>query len=236
MAKITRKAQSIFAYNSGVATNVVAQFGSLKAAAITYSQDPDTIQGLTAWQGGLADAVISNYSPAIQDLNSLFFLLSRQIAYALQAGIPEWDATTPYYIGSLVSDGVGGIYMSISDTNVNQAVTVVTKWVCYRSLKITSIGASYTVLGDDWLIVWDQGSGPTEANHTVTLPTPTTAMKGREVIVKLLQSSYVWNLHVDVTAGHIDVATDYTAISQYQAKRFVCDGSTWNLAGYYPAT
>jgi len=234
MAKITRKAQSIFAYNAGVATNVVAQFGSLKAASPTYSQDPDIIQALAAWTGGLASAVVNNYSPAIQDLNALFFLFSRQIAYILQAGVPEWDATTPYYIGSFASDGVGGIYMSISDTNVNQAFSVTTKWTLYKSMSVVNVTDYYAVLPGDWFVIWT--SDPKTDHSVITLPTPTTAMKGRELLIKVTGVTHEGYVSIDLEiVGHIDGTSGHIYINRWMTRRFICNGTTWLIAGgYYP--
>ena len=88
MTKIARKHQKLFATSVPV-TNTIAQFGSLKAAAPAYSDDPDTIQALDAFDEGFASAVINNKAPTVQDMNGLFYLLTRQIAYLMQAGVAE---------------------------------------------------------------------------------------------------------------------------------------------------
>ena len=128
MSKITRATQQVFA-GQVLANNNIAQFGSLKAGAAAYSLDPAIIQGLTGYGQGWAGAILANQAPALQDMNALFFLITRQLAYCMQAGVPEWDAGTTYYIGSVASNGTGKIYASLTDANLNNAVTDGTKWV-----------------------------------------------------------------------------------------------------------
>lgn len=125
MAKILRKAAKIFGLNAGV--NQIAQFGSLAAGSIAYSTDPDQIQSLANYLVGWFDAVVGGNSPAIEDMNALFYLLAYQVAYLLQQGIAEYNATTTYYINSIVTSG-GVNYISIVDSNVGNAVTDGTKW------------------------------------------------------------------------------------------------------------
>jgi len=127
MPKITRKDQKIFG-GGLVAQNNIAQFGSLKANNIQYDLDPDVIQGLSAFLNGWGAAVVSNQAPALQDMNALFYLITRQLAYLVQTGVPEWNATTTYYIGSVVQDGSGNTYRSLTDTNLNHALTDSSYW------------------------------------------------------------------------------------------------------------
>ena len=225
MAKITRKNQQIFA---GVVapTNVVAQFGSFKAGSIAYSSDPDVIQALAAWGAGFSSAVVTNDAPCIQDFNALFFLVTRQIAYIMQQGISEYNSTTPYFIGSIVSDGVGGLYQSVSDTNVGVALTDATKWKNYYSKKITDVDADYTVLNADWYIRF---TDTVASGEKVTLPTPASTNVGREIIVKLTGPSYISQLKIDVTGGSTIEGDAAIYISQYASKRLICDGTNWNV-------
>ena len=121
MAKILRALQKVFGDNV-VATDNIAQFGSLKAGSPQFSKDPSVIQGLNAYLEGWKSAVVNNNAPALQDENALHYLWSRQLAYLFQAGIPEYDTATEYHLGSFVQDA-GVVYRSIQNTNENHPLT-----------------------------------------------------------------------------------------------------------------
>lgn len=125
MAKILRKAQKIF--GSGAGFHQIAQFGSLAAAAPAFSTDPDVIQALAEFTEGWFASILGGDSPAIEDMNALCYLFAYQLAYIFQAGVPEWDAATTYYIGSIVNAG-GQLFYSIVDNNTNNPVSDATKW------------------------------------------------------------------------------------------------------------
>ena len=130
MPRITRKQQKVFAENAS--NNGV--FGSLQANDPAYSQDPDLIQGRTAYANGWNDATYSAEKlPPLEEFQSLQYLFSRQIAYLMQDGIPEWNSSTTYYKGALVKaiqgDGSFILYASLIDDNTNNLVTDTTKWV-----------------------------------------------------------------------------------------------------------
>lgn len=120
MAKLTRVFQKIFGSTAGV--NQIAKFGSLAAGAPAFTTDPSVIQALANYLTGWYGAVIGENSPAIQDMNAICFLFARQLAYLFQAGIPEWDTQTTYFIGSLVTDGTGNVYVSLTDNNLGNAL------------------------------------------------------------------------------------------------------------------
>lgn len=131
MAKIARKFMKIFGVNAGAQQRGV--FGSLAAGLPAYSTDPEAIQGLSNYEDGWFGAVLGNNSPAIQDMNALQFLFAYQLAYGFQAGVPEWDDATTYYLGSFVNDGNGNLYVSLADNNLNNAVSDTSKWKPYNS-------------------------------------------------------------------------------------------------------
>lgn len=130
MAKILRKIQKIFGVNAS--TNEVGQFGSYAAGAPAYTKDPDVIQALSQYESGWVAATPNNSNPAVQDMNAVNYLFAYQLAYIMQSGVPEWNAQTTYYTGGFVSDGLGAIYASIINDNLNQPLSDITKW-----LKIT---------------------------------------------------------------------------------------------------
>jgi hypothetical protein len=228
MAKIVRKNQKVFAGSVPV-SNVVAQFGSFKNATPNYSSDLDTIQALDAWGEGWASAVVNNYAPPMQDFNAVFYAITKQLAYIMQNGISYWNAATTYYIGSFVTDDVGGIYMSLVDDNLNQALTDGTKWLNFYSKKVTVIATSldYTVVNSDWYIRWTDN--PTAENHFVNLPAPSALNKGREVIVKLSGNTFISQLGVRVTGGTTIDGSAAIYFNQYIAKRFISNGTNWEV-------
>lgn len=127
MSKIARKLAKIFGETAGA--QQIGQFGSFAAGSVAYSTDPDVIQSLGNYSAGWFAAIVGSNSPAIQDVNALDYLWSYQLAYLMQAGIPEWDDDTTYYIGSIVAQVATGIlYRSIQDANINNAVTDPTFW------------------------------------------------------------------------------------------------------------
>lgn len=130
MPRITRKQQKVFAVNAS--NNGV--FGSLQAQDPVYSQDPDAIQSRTAYGEGWNSATYSAEKlPPLEEFQGLQYLFSRQLAYLMQDGVPEWDTNTTYYKGSLVKtiqqDGSFILYASLIDNNQGNAVTDTTKWV-----------------------------------------------------------------------------------------------------------
>src|SRR4051812_2358804 len=115
MSKISRTFFRLF--GSGGTSDNFCQFGSKRAGAPVTTKDVTVIQALDAWNNGIQDAVVSaNKAPYLQDLNGLFYAFAKQIAYVLQDGIPTWDTSTSYYIGSIVhADGTPELYMSLTN-------------------------------------------------------------------------------------------------------------------------
>lgn len=121
MTKIVRKTQKIFGSTSGF--EEISQYGSLANGTPNFTLDPAVIQALTQFTNGWFSGVIGANSPAEEDMNALFYLVCYQLAYIMQEGIAEWDSGTTYFIGSIVNDGSGILYVSLSDNNLNNAVT-----------------------------------------------------------------------------------------------------------------
>jgi hypothetical protein len=227
MAKITRKHQKIFTGAASV-TGVVSVFGSKKAGAIAYSNDVATLQSLGAWGTGWADAIISNYAPTIQDLNAMCRVFTSQLAYVLQNGVPLWNAETTYYIGSIVSNDADSLFISLVDTNLNQALTDYGKWHNLMSRKVTTVTSlDYTVLNVDWYVRVTATAGIT--SKYVILPGPAAGYVsyGRQVIVKYLQTESPYHLEVKSAAAETINGAASILLDRYQAKTFVYTGSEW---------
>lgn len=152
MARIGRVTQKVFAENS--APNEIAKFGSLAAGSPVFTTDPGLIQSLSQYLGGWFDAVIGLNAPAIEDMNALFYLITYQLAYILQAGMPEWDAGTTYYIGQFASFD-GDIFVSVSDNNLNNATTDLNNW---KSLTQNVLTARFVL--EDAIVPYVNISGP----------------------------------------------------------------------------
>lgn len=138
MAKITRAFQKIFG-GSLAAANNIAKFGSLKSGSPAYSLDPAEIQTaawLQAWGGALVNAPGGNASPALQDMNAFMYLVTRQLAYLMQDGIPEWNTETVYYTDSYCKYN-GVVYISKTDDNLNHLPTDTNNW---KTLASTLLG------------------------------------------------------------------------------------------------
>jgi hypothetical protein len=129
MAKLTRAVQKIFA--SDAAANEIEQIGSLRNGSPVYTTDPVVLQALAQYLGGLLDCVSSDkYIPALEDINAMYFLLTRQLAYLFQEGIPEWDSSTTYFQNSIVKNpGTTDLYISRTDDNIGHALSSTTYWL-----------------------------------------------------------------------------------------------------------
>ena len=136
MSKLAVVLQKIFG-GSLTPTGNIARFGSLAASSPAYSGDPADLQYLAAWANGLAAALINApgglASPALEDLNALFYVITYQLAYLKQQGLAEWDPTVNYFIGSWAQDGTGVPYVSKTDNNLNHALTDTNNWTALQS-------------------------------------------------------------------------------------------------------
>lgn len=130
MSKISRVTAKLF--GSGAGLDQIAQFGSLAAGSANFTTNPATIQALSEWLDGWFSAVIGGNSPAIEDMNAFCYVMAYQICYAFQEGVAEWDSGTTYYIGSVVNSS-GRLYVSITDTNLNNAVTDTANWYPFNN-------------------------------------------------------------------------------------------------------
>lgn len=134
---IDRKFQKIFGGNLSASGNI-AVYGSKKAGSPTYSDNLDTIQ-TASWLQGIMGATSSDKAPYSQDLNALFYVITKQLAYLFQSGIPEWDSQTEYFSGKSLVLKNGNIYVSTANsTNIEPEVTAGWKgyWICLTEYQI----------------------------------------------------------------------------------------------------
>lgn len=126
MPKITRKHQKVLGSNS----SNTGQFGSAREGTFVLSDDPDVIQGLSAWENGLLNATMTGENlPAAEEIQGVYYVATRQIAYLMQEGIAEWSAEATYYQNSIVKEsGTANIYVSLADDNTGNALSNGTYW------------------------------------------------------------------------------------------------------------
>lgn len=131
MPALPRKFQKIFG-GALVAANNIAQIGSTITGTPVYSTDLDTIQALTAYLNGFAAQVVNGTnSPVLEEVNAFFRMVTQQLAYLFESGIGEWNSATTYYKKSIVNDGNGRLYRSLTDNNLNNALSNTTHWIPY---------------------------------------------------------------------------------------------------------
>lgn len=135
MGKLTRVTQRPFGLSGPVGD--FAQFGSLAASTKVFSQNPATIQQLSAWLQGLGAATIQVggqfYIPALEDINGALLVAFYQLCSIFQDGIPEYDISTTYYKNSFCQSN-GTIFQSIVDNNTGHTPgTSPTFWIAAPS-------------------------------------------------------------------------------------------------------
>lgn len=137
MPKITRATQQIFGSNAP-STQITA-FGTAMTDNPVYTTDPAELQTNASLDGWDA-AIEEDKAPFEEDTNGLFYLITRQLAYLFQQGIPEWDANTTYYQNSqcsVMQDGILVIKRSLTDNNIgNNPTTDNVNWADYFSQRV----------------------------------------------------------------------------------------------------
>lgn len=132
MAEIERKAQKVFGGNLSPAGNI-AVYGSKLAGTVAYSKNLDVIQN-NSWLVGLLGSVSPSKAPYLQDLNAIFYVITTQLAYIFQAGVPEWNSETEYFANKSIVRYGDKVYIAISNnTNVNPESEGNTSWKNFLS-------------------------------------------------------------------------------------------------------
>ncbi len=105
-------------------TDDFAVFGSKKEGSPTKTKDIALIQGDAPWVQGLKDAILaSNRAAYLEDVNSVFLVMGYMLGYLFQEGVPEWDPSTEYDIGSVVKGpGTSELYASLTNGNQGNAL------------------------------------------------------------------------------------------------------------------
>ncbi len=170
MAAIARKTAKIFAGNAG--GTGVAVPGSVADGAVIYSTDLAVLQS-TAFVNGLADMIIagSKRLEVYEEANGVDYVLSTQIAYLLERGIPEWDAGTEYNITDVVrKTNTYELYGSVGNANTGNALPAAVtngNWTYLGTL--ANLTGGITALTGDVTASGTGSVAATIANNAVTL-------------------------------------------------------------------
>lgn len=207
MSLKTRALQKIFGSTGG--TSEFGQIGSKAAASPTTTKNLETMQALSQYDLGL-NAIVSDQGtsvlPYLEDINSLFFLTTSQLAYLMQSGVPEWNDETEYYLDVSIVLESGILWKDIYGTggtpNLNfQPSTNLDKW------KPISTIQDVVSIADGANIATDCSTGsvfPVTIAGNRTLDNPTN---------KVLGKTYTWVITQDGTGGRtLAFGTDFDFI------------------------
>lgn len=148
MSKLTRQTLPQF----GATVNAGSEIGQFGAyATLQYGNTISLLVSGTAWSRGWFAETIATNRPFIQDMNAIDFVYGYMLCYILQQGIPEYDAGTTYYVGSICC--VSGIpYVSLTNTNLgNTPSSSSANWsVCFAQNQGANVASAATMtLGND---------------------------------------------------------------------------------------
>lgn len=192
MAKITRKTQKVL----GGSSSQNGVFGSAQSGTFELSNDPDDIQDSPAWEQGWNSATFSGQKlPALEEVQGVDYVSTRQLAYILQEGIPEYDSGTEYHENSIVKEaGTVKLYKSLVDDNQGNPLSDNLSWKFLIDLD----SASAIPDGD-------------KGDITVSSSGATWTIDGKAVTLSKIQDAV--SNSVLLGAGDAGAASSYTEIS-----------------------
>lgn len=167
--------------------------------------------------------------PGYKAMNWIFYSMYKWIDYLntivdwMKPKLSAYDSEVTYPADAVITSG-GAQYKSLVSSNLGNAVTDATKWVCIYSPKTLGITANHTIDNTDGTIIATGASA-----LTVTLPTAAANYAGRGVTVKSLITDDQL-LTVAAASGNIDGKASIN-LSRYEAGAFKCDGTKWVLVG-----
>lgn len=223
MAKLTRYTQLVFGSTAG--SNQMAEYGSFAAGTpLTYNGStitPSIVQALGNYLEGWFGAVLGQNSPAIEDMNALCFLFAYQLTYLMQEGIAEYDASTIYFINSVVNYS-GNVYVSLTNNNTGNTPPSIANWKLLSSGVLTKT-ANYVALGTDDIILANAVGG----SFSVTLPAAL-GLLGKKLTINKVDTSAnsvtILRSGSDLILGEVS----QVYIAPYTSVTWVSDGvSNW---------
>lgn len=221
MAQQSRHLQKIFGSTGG--TSEFGRIGSEAAGSPTTTKDLDNIQSLSQYLQGLyAITASANEPPRIQDINALYFLITSQLSYLFQNGIPKYLSTEEYYVNSVIIDSNGDLYISLTGTDgspnqgntpssspSNWSLLVKKTGALNKAVagEINAMSEKVSLVNDDEFIIEDSAAsyGKKKAKYS-TVKSYTTA---KEVVIKTADYTIL-----DTDTGDIFILNPNT-VSQY---------------------
>lgn len=138
---LDRKYQKIFG-GSLTPTGNISVYGTKKEGNVSYSDNLDLIQS-NNWLLGMIGGTSADKAPYLQDLNGIFYTITKQLAYIFQAGISEWESQTEYVANkSFVSYG-GKIYVAKQNSTNKQPDTELNYWEVVDKTNFLNNGLSF---------------------------------------------------------------------------------------------
>lgn len=117
MAQLSRANQLVFGSTGG--TTEFGKIGSDAAGTPETTKDLEAIQSLSQYLAGLYGITASAAEPPrIEDLNALYFLMTSQLRYLFQNGVPEWHEDAEYFATVSYCQRGGVVYRSVTNDNV----------------------------------------------------------------------------------------------------------------------
>lgn len=216
MTKYTRLTGKVFG-SSATATGddpEIGQFGSALAGTYNGTTDVSVIQNLPAWQKGFIGCVTPNTQfPPLPEMTGFGKVLSHQICYLLQQGVPEYDSGTTYYTGNWCSYN-NSLYTAKVDGFSNIAPTDTTKWDKFTGGFSRNYGeivtSSLPIVNDDTLHLADGSllsatNYPEFVSYISSIYTPPTVGATYYAWVSILDgvSTYVYTERITPFNGEI---------------------------------
>ena len=140
---IDRKIQKVFGGSLSPSGNI-AVYGSKKAGSPTFSDNVETLQS-TSWLQGIMGATSTDKAPYVQDLNSIFYVITKQLAYLFQSGVAEWDSQTEYFAYKSLVSYNGKIFVSVQDSTNKNPSSEGAYWLEYSQLFIKYLPTTYNI-------------------------------------------------------------------------------------------
>lgn len=142
-------------------------FGSYQAGNKTVSSDPATLQSLTAWTNGWADAISNgSHLPAMEEFQAVQYLICKAVKELYSEGIPVWMEGETYYKGAICSyidsEGNVALYKNITGNNgVQQPALDIVNWATFSAGGggASAGGVMFDVVQKDHSLTFDESKG-----------------------------------------------------------------------------